>query len=260
MKNSFKQLLQQSIFAMLAVSAVASVQAAEIVVTPGSTLWTSPAGETRSGATAGITGTFARSGNGSLEMAGERTRTVMGSLYTTPVSLGLFDQLSSLTFDWAIASGSVATLHPDYTPALRVTVIDGGVRSELIWEGVYNGTYGNTTRDTWYTSKTNDVFHRFSGGTTFENGSQLNLTLQGWQNSAYYSDTAYIAGFSVGVGGSAGLGYRGFADNVAITLGGVTNTYNFELAAAAVPEPGSLALLGLGMLGAAVARRKQRAK
>lgn len=60
------------------------------------------------------------------------------------------------------------------------------------------------------------------------------------------------------MGSSAGAGYRSFADNIAIGLNGATTTYNVELAAADVPEPGSLALIGLGLIGAAVARRKQR--
>lgn len=261
MINPAKSMFAKAMFAVLVVSATAAAHADEIIVLPGSSLWTTPVSETRNGATATITGTMPRSGDGSLEMAGERTRTVMGGLYGG-ANLGLFDQLSSLTFDWAIAGSSVATLHPDYTPALRVTVIDGGVRSELIWEGAYNGTYGNTERDTWYTTGTDDLFYRFSGGAvTLEGGAQVNMTLQNWQDSMYFSDAAYISAFSVGVGGSAGDGYRAFADNITIDLAGEVNTYNFELTAPEeVPEPGTLALLGLGMIGAAMARRKQRVK
>ena len=252
-RNSF--FLASGLVAIHAVSL-----AGTIVVNPGSTLWTNPTGENSGGGSSAITATMPNAGNGSLEMTGDRTRFVgLGDFYSSGSNLGLLSTVNELTFQWAIAAASTGALSPDYTPALRLHIFDFDVRSELVWEGAYNGTYGNTTKGQFYTSGVNDNFYRFvtGVGVTLSGPAQLNQSINSWITSTgLYSPFAYVSAISVGVGSSASSSYRAFADNVTFGIGEVSTTYNFETAAADVPEPATIALVGLGLLGFAVSRRR----
>lgn len=224
-----------------------AAEATTVVVLPNTTWGTIP-GESSNGGSATITGTAPHDGNGSIEMFGDRTRFSVGNYYSHASNLGLLSTVLGLSFDWRIAANSSNGLNPDYTPALRLHIWDNNVRSELIWEGAYNNTYGNTARDTWYSTTFNDLFWQYvsGSGTTKVNGSQVNQTIAGWLHS--YSANAYVSAISVGVGSSASSNYHAFADDVTFSTTGGTTTFNFEVTQA-VPEPSTWAMMILGFFG-----------
>ena len=262
-------ILSRAAVSAAALFVAAHAQAATVVVTgatglPSATSWGVIPTENTGGGSAVITTTAARSGNGSVELKGDRTRFQEGIQYggaTGATNLMAPSTVTGLAFDWRIAADSISGYNADYTPALRLLVQDGSQRSELVWEGVYNGTYGNTARDTWYSSSFGDNFYQFvaGAGVTTTGGSQVNKTLSSWitQN---YSANAFVSGISVGNGSGALPTYHAFADNVALRTTSGTTTFNFETAVAAVPEPATWAmmLVGFGMTGVAMRYRRRK--
>ena len=234
-----------------------SAQAAETIDTPSSGTWTNRPTEAGVGASAQITSTEARSGTGSLEIKGDRTRFATGTIYPNAAStqIASLASVTGLTFDWRIAGDSVTTLNPDYTPALRLHIwdADASVSRQIIWEGAYNGVYGpQTVPDTWYSTTTADKFYV---GTGNENAGK---TIAEWAST--YAAGSFVAGISVGNGSGASAAYHAFADNVTLSTTSGSTTFNFEpnAAAGAVPEPSTWAmmLVGFGAVGFSMRRRK----
>ncbi|MDQ8198377.1 hypothetical protein QEH56_09475 [Pelagicoccus enzymogenes] len=239
--------------AFAATFACSVLEAAVVTVTPSSTNWANPPGENGAGGSSSITNTSPRSGNGSVEMFGDRTRFVgLGNFYDSSSNIGLLSDLSSFTFDWSVALDSISALGPNYTPALRLHLWDGLQRSELIWEGAYNAL-GTITKGDWYTTGASDNFWQFQSGIGVT--AVYDRDISDWQS--IYSQNAYIAGISVGAGSSVGSDYHAFADNVTLTWkNGDSSTYNFETEKQQVSDTGSTSLLGLLALSSLIAARR----
>lgn len=234
--------------ALIAATFVASSAGASTVVVTSSNMmgWSNPPGENGNGTgSATITGDSARSGNGSLELHGDRTRFVLGDLNSSASNLGAFSTFTDLAFEYQIDAASTnACCDPMYSPALRMVVWDGATKYDFVWEQAYQaGGYGAAQpKGSWNTIG--------SGGTFFRNGtSELDQrTLTSWAGTL--SQNAYVGAVYIGVGSGIGAGYTAYADNV--TAGGTT--YNFE----AVPEPATwgLMIMGFGAAGSVLRRRK----
>ena len=257
---------------LLFVGASVTLSIAPAMADPVTTLNTTPyfakagtdwgiyAGDNGANSSAAITATAPRSGNGSLELKGDLTRVQTGFQYSPFITnIMPVAGVTGLTFDWQVASDSTNQI---YTPALRLLIQDGSTRSELIWEGAYNGVANNSTGQ-WYTSGLGDLFHeRVGSSNVYQPGTQTYVlkSVADWVSG--FSSNAYVSAISVGDGGGAGAGYHAFVDNVTLSAASGNRSYNFEVAATgAVPEPASwgMMILGMGAVGYAMRRRRTAA-
>jgi hypothetical protein len=127
-----------------------------------------------------------------------------------------------------------------FDPGLLVsgTVVDGQ------WQAWATGS-----SSAWYLSHSAS---QFSGQCGINSPCSLS-TIEG--DLAALTVTAEDVLFKAGSGQS---NFNGNVDDLALTIGGTTTTYDFEPNAVPAPEPASLAVLGVGVFGLARVRSRKR--
>ena len=214
------------------------------------------------GGTAGITTTYARSGNGSayFSTTGPDSKGDLQYNVAAPVALSA---LTSVSYDFYRSSAS--TTGGVFAPALRFDIRkNNAFAGSLVFEHVYQAQT-NPPVDTWTTltgSLDSGIFWATNGslGPTFADANGGQKTLAAWL-AANEGSNLTVTGLSFGAGSGWSGTFAGAIDNVNFSFAnGPQGNFNFEVAAAAVPEPGTWAmmLVGFGMIGGTVRYRRRK--
>lgn len=244
-------------------SALFAMQASAQIVTPanpqgwaGYTYYGPSGGDPGTGASAAITGTYARSGNGSAELhLDDALNSEADWALTFPgsASYGL-GALTGLSYDWFRSSTSTA--NRIIAPSFALGMTDG---TYLIYEYAYNYT-GSPAEDVWTTENMlNGKWWSTGNGTGVCARYGAFTTLSAFNTNCFNGDGSFNT-LDMFMGYAYSGTFDGAVDNVSMTLAtGESLSANFELdQTSVVPEPASLALVAAGLLGIVAIRRRKR--